>query len=73
VEGRLAVERTRPRMTPDPHHKGSRTKTGVFELYRTISSLATEASEVLLTEAEFRTNRTATTRIDLSGGSAGCR
>ena len=63
MEGRLAVERTLPRMTPDPHHKGGRTKTGVFELYRTIRSLATEAREVLSTEAEFRTNRTSTTLV----------
>src|SRR5215469_17262223 len=41
-------------MTPDPHPEGGRTKTGVFELYRTLKSLATAAREVLSTEAEFR-------------------
>ena len=40
-----------PRMTPDLCRKGGRPKTGASKLYRTIESLATEAREVLSTEA----------------------
>jgi hypothetical protein len=59
-------------MTPDLHLKGGRTKTGVFELYRTMKSLATEAREVFSTVTEFPADQTSTANR-LSGGSAGRR